>query len=45
MLRLNEVLRRYGTGHVVHRAVSAARPALLDMVDRATKQLADSDGV
>lgn len=32
--RLEEVLRRYGPGHVVFRAVSAARPELLRMVQR-----------
>ncbi|MFG2918931.1 HD domain-containing protein [Kitasatospora sp. NPDC048298] len=42
--RLDEVLRRYGAGHVVHRAVSAARPALLGMADRVAKRLAGSDG-
>ncbi|MFD8780972.1 HD domain-containing protein [Kitasatospora sp. NPDC059599] len=41
--RLDEVLRRYATGHVVHRAISAARPALLAMVDRVAKRLAESD--
>ncbi|MGA5822584.1 HD domain-containing protein [Kitasatospora sp. NPDC094028] len=41
--RLDEVLRRYGTDHVVHRAVSAARPTLLAMVDRVAKRLAESD--
>ncbi|MEV7025737.1 HD domain-containing protein [Kitasatospora sp. NPDC093558] len=40
--RLDEVLRRYDADHVVHRAVSAARPALLRMVDRVTKRLADA---
>ncbi|MFE4394568.1 MULTISPECIES: HD domain-containing protein [Streptomycetaceae] len=40
--RLDEVLHRYGTGHVVHRAASAARPALLAVVDRVAKRLAES---
>ncbi|WP_031074387.1 HD domain-containing protein [Streptomyces sp. NRRL WC-3742] len=39
--RLDEVLRRYGTEHVVHRAVSAARPALLTMADHVAKRLAE----
>ncbi|MCD0483438.1 HD domain-containing protein [Streptacidiphilus sp. ASG 303] len=38
--RLDEVLRRYGPGHVVFRAVSAARPSLLEMVRRVEKRLA-----
>ncbi|MFD7902948.1 hypothetical protein ACFV4G_11955 [Kitasatospora sp. NPDC059747] len=42
MSRLDEVLRRYDADHVVHRAVSAARPALLAMVDRVTKRLAEA---
>ncbi|MEV8322126.1 HD domain-containing protein [Kitasatospora sp. NPDC056731] len=40
--RIDEVLRRYGTDHVVHRAVSAARPTLLTMVDRMEELLAKS---
>ncbi|WP_031074343.1 HD domain-containing protein [Streptomyces sp. NRRL WC-3742] len=40
--RLDEVLRRYGADHVVHRAVSAARPALLAMVDRVAKRLTET---
>lgn len=38
--RLEEVLKRYGPDHVVHRAVSAARPALLMMVERVELRLA-----
>ncbi|GHF77051.1 metal-dependent phosphohydrolase, HD subdomain protein [Kitasatospora xanthocidica] len=41
--RLDEVLRRYGPTHVVHRAVSTARPALLAMVERTKKRIAESD--
>ncbi|MEE1825349.1 HDIG domain-containing protein [Streptomyces sp. BE20] len=37
--RLDEVLQRYGPDHVVHRAVFAARPALLGMVERVEKRL------
>ncbi|MEV7783710.1 phosphohydrolase [Kitasatospora sp. NPDC088351] len=42
--RLDEVLRRYAPDHVVHRAVSAARPALLAMVARAEVRLAAGSG-
>jgi hypothetical protein len=38
--RLEEVLNRYGPGHVVFRAVSAARPELLRMVERVRNRLA-----
>jgi putative nucleotidyltransferase with HDIG domain len=37
--RLAEVLDRYGPDHVVFRAVTAARPHLLEMVDRVDDQL------
>ncbi|MFF3071144.1 HD domain-containing protein [Kitasatospora sp. NPDC057904] len=40
--RLDEVLRRYDADDVVHRAVSAARPAFLAMVDRVAKRLAEA---
>ena len=38
--RLAEVLARYGEGHVVYRAVSAARPQLLDACTRVDARLA-----
>ncbi|MFD8396665.1 HD domain-containing protein [Streptomyces sp. NPDC059680] len=38
--RLEEVLERYGPGHVVFRAVSAARPELLRMVQRIRDSIA-----
>jgi hypothetical protein len=38
--RLKEVLNRYGPGHVVFRAVSAARPELLQMVQRVRNRIA-----
>ncbi|MEU6454257.1 HD domain-containing protein [Streptomyces sp. NPDC047065] len=38
--RLNEVLDRYGPDHVVFRAVSAARPELLRMVQRVRERYA-----
>ncbi|MFF2548768.1 HD domain-containing protein [Kitasatospora sp. NPDC058063] len=41
---LDEVPRRYGIDHVVHRTVSAARPALLAVVDRVAKRPAESGG-
>jgi putative nucleotidyltransferase with HDIG domain len=37
--RLDEVLSRYGEGHVVYRAVSAARPHLLAMCARVETRL------
>jgi putative nucleotidyltransferase with HDIG domain len=37
--RLAEVLERYGEGHVVYRAVSAARPHLLDACSRVEARL------
>lgn len=37
--RLEEVLDRYGPGHVVFRAVSAARPDLIRMVERVRERL------
>jgi putative nucleotidyltransferase with HDIG domain len=37
--RLAEVLERYGPEHVVYHAVSAARPHLLDSVDRVSTKL------
>ncbi|WP_082119958.1 HD domain-containing protein [Saccharothrix sp. ST-888] len=37
--RLDEVLQRYGPDHVVHRAVSAARPTLLAMAERIERRL------
>jgi hypothetical protein len=37
--RLDEVLQRYGPEHVVFRAVSAARPELLRMVQRVRNRL------
>ncbi|MFD7918894.1 HD domain-containing protein [Streptomyces sp. NPDC059740] len=37
--RLDEVLKRYGPEHVVFRAVSTARPHLLDMVARVRERL------
>ncbi len=37
--RLQEVLDRYGPGHVVFRAVSAARPELLRMVQRVREKV------
>ncbi|WP_406088137.1 hypothetical protein [Kitasatospora purpeofusca] len=40
--RLDEVLKRYGPDHVVHRAVAAARPTLLAMVERVEKRLTES---
>ncbi|WP_323182282.1 HD domain-containing protein [Kitasatospora purpeofusca] len=42
--RLDEVLCRYAPDHVVHRAVSAARPALLAMVARVEERLAARPG-
>ncbi|MFJ6141673.1 HD domain-containing protein [Kitasatospora sp. NPDC092286] len=42
--RLDEVLCRYAPGHVVHRAVAAARPTLLAMVERAELGLAPRPG-
>lgn len=41
-LRLEEVLNRYGPGHVVFRAVSAARPELLRMVERVRDRMTDT---
>lgn len=41
--RLAEVLERYGPGHVVFRAVSAARPYLLDSVNRVDERLAAAE--
>ncbi|MFD8750067.1 HD domain-containing protein [Kitasatospora sp. NPDC059577] len=41
--RLDEVLNRYGPSHVVHRAVSTARPTLLAMVERVEKRLAEQN--
>ncbi|MFH8340885.1 HD domain-containing protein [Streptomyces sp. AM6-12] len=38
--RLKEVLERYGSEHVVFRAVSAARPELLRMVQRVRTRMA-----
>ncbi|MCB8903507.1 MULTISPECIES: metal-dependent phosphohydrolase [unclassified Streptomyces] len=38
--RLMEVLDRYGPGHVVFRAVSAARPELLNRVERVQQRRA-----
>lgn len=38
--RLDEVLSRYGEGHVVYRAVSSARPHLLAMCARVEARLA-----
>ncbi|MFI8400904.1 HD domain-containing protein [Streptomyces sp. NPDC085463] len=38
--RLAEVLERYGPGHVVFRAVSAARPELLERVNRVRERQA-----
>lgn len=38
--RLEEVLDRYGPGHVVFRAVSAARPELIRMVQRVREGIA-----
>jgi hypothetical protein len=38
--RLKEVLNRYGPGHVVFRAVSKARPELLQMVQRVRDKVA-----
>ena len=40
--RLAEVLERYGQGHVVHRAVSAARPHLLDVCARVESRFASA---
>jgi putative nucleotidyltransferase with HDIG domain len=42
--RLDEVLQRYGPGHVVFRAVSAARPFMLASVERinATRRSSES---
>ncbi|MBS2539264.1 HD domain-containing protein [Catenulispora sp. NF23] len=37
--RLAEVLERYGSEHVVFRAVTAARPYLLEMVDHVNERL------
>ncbi|WP_405543779.1 HD domain-containing protein [Streptomyces goshikiensis] len=42
--RLAEVLERYGAEHVVYRAVSAARPELLAMVDRVKQRRAEAEG-
>ena len=40
--RLDEVLARYGEGHVVYRAVTAARPHLLAMCARVEVRLAEA---
>ncbi|WP_328954129.1 HD domain-containing protein [Kitasatospora purpeofusca] len=40
--RLDEVLKRYGPDHVVHRTVAAARPTQLAMVERVEKRLTES---
>ncbi|MFJ3169707.1 HD domain-containing protein [Streptomyces roseus] len=40
--RLAEVLERYGPGHVVFRAVSAARPELLERVARVRERQAEA---
>jgi putative nucleotidyltransferase with HDIG domain len=37
--RISEVLDRYGEDHIVHRAVSAARPYLLEACDRIEERL------
>ncbi|MFH8891237.1 HD domain-containing protein [Streptomyces sp. NPDC054904] len=41
--RLLEVLARYGPDHVVFRAVSAARPELLNRVERVLQRRAEAD--